>query len=1205
MKNLILLKSINEEATKKGREMFKNGILVFATLILTVGCVKDRPKIDQQGSNLDNLIEIKEVKSWDHSVKTSDTENLGETTLARNLNVSNIENIKFPNVVSITSDAPLLKGSIEDIDYFGMPNTEYEVKYVFGPNLLKIYKVIPNSDLSHYEKPYAKAFEGKWLIPIGGYEVKYFTVELIRNSDNEDSNERKKYSVPPEQYKRATHIELKRNDFKSFERVEKQDVLPSDYFTSTEWYYSSAIISTKPEEQTGIGYVDGTTDASLKRATLVRFSKTEEQLRATNAVRDERANISEDQADIVFNIPVNWFDSRIKPEGSTESLEEEMIPNLRYNEEPWGEFDFRNIVALKKGGSSRVQKFFEGIVLDSLTLKEDSFSFTLLYLGSGEKEKFSFLRYTDRDYKEKIYYKDDRRVFGTFAVEKFRLANLDEHREEDAEKNVFVQRFNPKKEIVFRFSDMTPKFDPSKESFVDENFSMDYRELGRNCTKYWNRAFELAGTNTKVTLDESRDAELGDFDSNILNIIPILSNGGGGGVGPSVADPLTGETIAATANLFVTNGVIRGRADKVRDFIRVQSGRVSNVNLLDPEGKGIPILNQISKDVRKFCPEVVRFADDLKRKGSGFRVSTLEENKVVIPCVERLMKPRLQGILCHEMGHNLGLRHNFYCSADEKNMALTYDKVEKLYPRKDFPEIYEEFYPEESFLPEMTCVMDYADFDEFNMPAMPMAYDIAALSYIYSEKLFTEFDLGNGNLKLEDYNPGLPLDEQDVYQASNKFKYCTDEDSVQRARTAGAIPIDPMCALWDNGKSPKEKMRHLFRSLRETVILNSVKFDRTSAYSDGGLDAFYSRTIENMASIYGTWRSYLVGKVGHDNKYLSNFNNEQYNNFIENLKNDEDFIGAEYIGASEVFYENLAEILYMPQYFCIAIDANENIQLYEFRSLQREIVSSSNDYVIEGCSDAKVAAYFENELNLTYVDEVGSPTDSIKFSLDPYDSRETVDMIGTSHLRRSASRFLTTRIPYLTYPMAVNEILPSVLDEPALYEKFVTDFEQRVLVGASPGIGFKNKLKSNDIIAADSFVLKPAGPIWPILDNAMRFLLLGNPQKGVYPAMLLPYEGGSEYSTNRQEFLINKQSTKNLIDENRVYYSNQGVYYQPVEDNGFAVNLIEKIKDLEDEISRRSAISGLSPEQNSYIEKRKLTDLRDHRAGLLNLLSSL
>lgn len=1148
--------------------------LCVAVLCFTaISCVEKRPDIEAQGSNLGDLLSASEIMSWDHSISTGAKIEGMSVSEAEDLDVPPEmakHGVSFPSVVSFTTDSTLLKANTSAIDFFGRPDTAYKLVYKLTPNFLKIYKIVPSDELSHYEVPYAvKQDNGDYMVPIGGYRANYFNRNFVKNSDNRDSNIESKYSVPRKDYKSAGYVSIDRQNFIPFGRVTKLDVLPASYFTDGKWYYASSTITTKPGEESKIGYVDGSVDASLRKlATKIRFVKINNFLRGVNVVRDERSEVNDDQADDVINIRVDWEEYRARPMSNTEvDLREERNPLVEEVARTYGKFHFAQTLILEQTSQrdAFLQGVFKGIKINSLRIKPNSFSYTLTKTATGETVKYSFLRAGERDFKPRVYLKEDRKRFGLFPVDKFKLADHADHRDGDFEKNVLMSRLNPNKDVYFRFSTLTPKIeDLEKDPY---RLNIDYRKIGREAVSHWARAFELIDMpNRLIVLDE--DSELGELDVNVINIVDNLGAGSTLGVGPTVTDPETGEIISGTVNVYV--GPVRNSAaHDIRNYIKVKSGMATDIgfskNIIDTR----PLMAYVTKEIEKFCPEVEKFAASEDAKNQY--VSTVE-NKYVDSCLLKILPKRLAAVVSHEMGHSpFGLRHNFYGSSDKKNSIITMDLLESMYPRERFPEIHG-YYPSEEFLPAGSAMMDYSP---FSVPflVMPSYYDIAALAFAYAGKVesssvqFTKGSVGNaripGKLSWIPIDMSVALENQEVYQRhAQKFKYCTDND-------ARKVKVDPLCKLHDYGYTPLEALDYHFDAYRDNLVLYGRKLDRGGGIRDYG-PFRTQRFLSSMAEIYSAYRSYVYDYVGDQRAYLDFMSPEMSRNFVETLKSDVSFSHPDYIGVSQKYYDLISEILFLPDYYCVAIDADTKVsKLMEFSKLQKQVIGATGVFEVRGCEDQNLIDYVESSQGLKVVTSVGLPIESVQFSLDIDDATESYDIIGIGKERSVVQGFITARLPpKVSYLLIVRGgFQPSVLDESHLYDQLREKLTTRLFDGLDIKSSLSGTLKGLGYDFEEEDI-----PLYPKFDS--EWGIYTNAWASLVNSAFVP---GKPTRPSIKDFQARKTTSVADINPGASVFKHNGSYYYAEPSAVFTVELFNKLRQFTQPFHAK--LDGVLPQQ--------------------------
>lgn len=182
--------------------------------------------------------------------------------------------------------------------------------------------------------------------------------------------------------------------------------------------------------------------------------------------------------------------------------------------------------------------------------------------------------------------------------------------------------------------------------------------------------------------------------------------------------------------------------------------------------------------------------------------------------------------LVHEMGHNLGLRHNFAGSEDQENFYSTQEL-------QDMGIHHAVRY---------SSVMDYAYKETNDLPTLGK-YDVAALRYGYKQEI--EVDDGRQKVFVPVQGPLDKIKERRLY------KYCTDEN----------VGANPNCNRFDEGTTYSEIAAHY-----------------VSAY-ENDYRKFNLRNQRAQFSLFGE-ENYLYRIAG--NFYFLRLFNELY----EKVKND-------------------------------------------------------------------------------------------------------------------------------------------------------------------------------------------------------------------------------------------------------------------------------------------------------------------------------
>ena len=320
----------------------------------------------------------------------------------------------------------------------------------------------------------------------------------------------------------------------------------------------------------------------------------------------------------------------------------------------------------------------------------------------------------------------------------------------------FINRWHLEK------ADPTAELSPPKKPIIfwlENTVPFKYRKTIRDGILEWNKAFEKAGFANAIEVRQQPDDPDWDPEDVNYNTFRWITSSAGFAMGPSRVNPYTGEILDADI-LFDADFLQMWRNEF--EHMTPESIAAMTGGALDSEAAG-------PKDRRSINPQCRRQQDMARQflfgavtfstNGNGDAYET-ERDKMILQ--------GLKATVMHEVGHTLGLRHNFKGS--------TYRTLEELNDSR---------IAEEGMI---SSVMDYdavnivGDLDRqgdyFTSTIGP--YDIWAIEYGYS--------VLNGNEETK-------LAEIAGRSGERALAYATDED------TQGNDP-DPYSNRWDLGKDP-------------------------------------------------------------------------------------------------------------------------------------------------------------------------------------------------------------------------------------------------------------------------------------------------------------------------------------------------------------------------------------------------------------------
>lgn len=314
--------------------------------------------------------------------------------------------------------------------------------------------------------------------------------------------------------------------------------------------------------------------------------------------------------------------------------------------------------------------------------------------------------------------------------------------------------------------------------YVDHTVPMQYRRYVKEGIEAWNKAFEAAGFRNAVVARDAPDDSTWSAEDARYSTVRWTADPGAWAIGPHEADPRTGEIL--NADILISSSYMTYVVNEYQEMSA--PGTIAQ-------------MREMQNLVRKFRPEL---ADRLCFAGPGKAHQMAVQYALLVgmgvldgaaPVPEQYMGDAIRDLVMHEVGHTLGLRHNFRASS-----GIPHDKLN-----------------DTTFTGQHGVTLSVMDYGAVNIAPDPKAqghfwnktvgsYDVWAIKYAYAT-IYQQ--PATGPLATSGTPVGSPeaervgLDKIAGRVAEPLHTYGTDEDNW-----LGPWAVDPLTNGWDLGSDP-------------------------------------------------------------------------------------------------------------------------------------------------------------------------------------------------------------------------------------------------------------------------------------------------------------------------------------------------------------------------------------------------------------------